>query len=243
MRPLLFLAAVTMVLGTVVPSVLAVSGETVVVPAKPVDLPALVQKIQKAVGQQFSDVHDNDWFASPVRSVASWGIVSGYLNRDGSPMGVFRPANPVTVAESLKMVLKAADIDETECRRLPVTAGAMMHWAKPYVSCAEQMGMRLFQSTGLDINRPIHRAELLTLVHDAFGDQALPLYAGFKDSEGHRYEADIAYAVSRGMVTGDLDINGNLTGSFRPDANINRAETAKIIVQRLTLQIKDPPTP
>ncbi len=203
------------------------------------DFSDLTQKLEDISGPQFHDVHENDWFSPYVGSVASWGIVTGYKDQQGVPLGEFRPTNAVTVAEALKMVYKAAHVDESQCLRPPVNKQAAAHWAKLYVSCAEEYGMRLFQSGEIDLNRPVHRAELLSMLHDAFGDKVLPLFSSFKDSRGHRYEADIAYAVSRGIVSGDKDVAGNPTGTFRPDANINRAEVAKILYTRLKVKVKE----
>lgn len=203
------------------------------------DFSELTQKLEDIAGPQFKDVRESDWFSPYIGSVASWGIVSGYLNTDGTPTGEFKPSSPVTVAEALKMVFKAARMDETQCLRPPLHPQAAGHWAKFYVSCAEESGMRLFQGAQVDLNRPVHRGELLSMTHDAFGDKVLPLYAPFGDTQGHTYEADIAYALGRGIVSGDKDIKGNATGSFRPDANINRAEVAKILYTRLKVKVKE----
>ncbi len=203
------------------------------------DFSDLTQKLEDISGPQFHDVRESDWFSPYVGSVASWGIVTGYKDTQGVPLGEFRPTNAVTVAEALKMVYKAAHVDETLCLRPTINKQAATHWAKLYVSCAEEYGMRLFQGAEVDLNRPVHRAELLSMMHDAFGDKVLPLFSSFKDTQGHKYEADVAYAVSRGIVSGDKDVSGNPTGVFRPDANINRAEVAKILYTRLKVKVKE----
>jgi hypothetical protein len=40
-----------------------------------------------------------------------------------------------------------------------------------------------------------------------------------------------------GVVSGDMN-NGKATGTFRPDANLNRAEAAKIIYERIRLDAR-----
>ena len=45
----------------------------------------------------------------------------------------------------------------------------------------------------------------------------------------HPHSNAIATATFYGLVTGDMDRDGNPTGAFRPDDPINRAEVAKII--------------
>jgi hypothetical protein len=248
-RPTLAFGIVTTVLGVValVPVTIAFLDELAMLRSEIEvyqvshvgDFSDLTQKLEDISGPQFRDVRENDWFSAYVGSVASWGIVTGYKDAEGVPLGEFRPTNPVTVAEALKMVYKAAHVDETQCLRPPVHSKAATHWAKLFVSCAEERGMRLFQGAEVDLNRPVHRAELLGMLHDAFGDKVLPLFSSFKDTQGHRYEADIAYAVSRAIVSGDKDVSGNATGTFRPDANINRAEVAKILYTRLKVKVKE----
>jgi hypothetical protein len=65
------------------------------------------------------------------------------------------------------------------------------------------------------------------------------LYSSFVDTQGHRCEADIAYANLYGIVSGDISPQGGETGTFRPDDPVNRTETAKIIYEKLKLEIVD----
>ncbi len=202
------------------------------------DFTDVVQKLDDIGGVTFTDVSEADWFHSYVAAAAGWGIISGYTDPQGKPTGEFGPSKAVTVAESLKMAFRAARVDETACLRPVVDEQARGHWAERYVSCAEERQMRFFETAQLpDLNRPVTRAELLTVIHDAFGDHVPPLYAEFTDTVGHKYEADIAYAVARGMVSGDRDDLGNPLGVFRPDAAVNRAEAAKILYARLRVLV------
>ena len=202
------------------------------------DFSDLMNTLDDLSGRTFEDVVDSDWFSPYVASVSDWGIVSGYRNDKGELIGKFGPANSVTVAEMLKMAFEAAQVDETGCTTAPVLAGAATHWAALYVSCGEERNMRILREPGLDLNRPAERAEVLSIIHDAFGDTVPPLYSNFKDTQGHRFEADIAFAYSAGLITGDKDSKGVALGTFRPNALINRAETAKIIYERLKAQVK-----
>lgn len=46
----------------------------------------------------FPDVQENDWFATTLKTAVYYEVVSGY------PDGTFRPANPITRAESAKII-------------------------------------------------------------------------------------------------------------------------------------------
>jgi len=199
------------------------------------DFSDVIARLETIAGPVFTDVQSSDWFNPYVAALAEWGIVSGYRDAQGLSLGLFKPANLVTIAEVLKMTLEAAKIDEALCVRAPQNVQAVGHWSETYVACAEERGMRLFQSS-LSLNRPATRAEVLVIVHDAFGDPIIPLYAPFRDSRGHPFEADIAQGALTGIVRGDTDATGALLGTFRPTQPINRAEVAKIIYERMKLE-------
>lgn len=204
------------------------------------DFSDLINTLDDISGVQFGDVADADWFNPYVQSVASWGIISGYRGTDGRPTGIFGPANNVTVAEMLKIALKSAGRDETVCGLVPpLHPQAIGHWAAPFVSCGEALEMNILNDPTVDLNRAASRAEVVEMIDDAFGDDVPPLYSNFRDTAGHPLEAHIAYAYTRGIVSGDKNAQGVETGTFRPDESINRAEVAKIIYQRLRVDVTE----
>lgn len=200
------------------------------------DRDAVVRTLDTA--GKFNDVGEKDWFYQYVSSTARWGIVSGYKNAAGKSTGTYGAGNTVTVAEILKMALKAAQADETACSGTPGFAQAETHWARAFVLCAQEKKMRLIASRP-DLNRPALRGEVLSVVFDAFGDTVPPLFAPFKDAENHPLESDIAYAAALRMVNGDRDGSGLPLGTFRPNAAVNRAEAAKIIYERLRVEVME----
>lgn len=202
----------------------------------PGNLDSVLKELEGATGAGFNDVASGDWFYRYVSSVARWGIVTGYKDSLGKPAGRFGPGNTVTVAEILKMALKAAQVDETTCTGEPKLRQASDHWAKAFVVCAEGKNVRLLKAHP-DLNRAASRAEVLSVIFDAFGDKVPPLFSSFKDTVDHPLESDIAYAAALKIVSGDKDRKGKPTGTFRPDAPVNRAEAAKIIYERLRVEV------
>ncbi|MBU0459032.1 S-layer homology domain-containing protein [Patescibacteria group bacterium] len=198
------------------------------------DFTDVIEQLDDITGTVFTDVTEEDWFTSYVSSLMDWGVVSGYKDSAGRPTGKFKPGNYVTTAEALKMAMKAADIDETQCDTVAMHASASEHWAASYIACAEEKGVRMFKipdETSLD--RPARRAEVITIILDSFGDDVMPVYSTFNDTRGHIFESDIAHAQLYGIVGGDTNKDGVELGTFRPDDPINRAETAKIVYQRM----------
>lgn len=199
---------------------------------------AVVQKFDAGAATRFSDVAAKDWFYQYVSSTARWGIVSGYKDATGKPTGQYGAGNTVTVGEILKMALKAAQVDETKCRGTLSIVQAENHWARQFVLCAQEKKMRLIAKKP-DLNRPALRAEVLSVIFDAFGDKVPPLFAPFTDTVNHALESDIAYAAALKMVSGDKDANGKPLKTFRPNAPVNRAEAAKIIYERLRVEVME----
>jgi len=206
----------------------------------PSDLNTVLTEQDAGAGVRFNDVKADDWFNRYVSPVARWGIVSGYKDAEGKSTGVFGPGNTVTVAEILKMALRAAQVDEATCTGTSTTLSGMSqaetHWAKAFVICAREKNVRLLRSNP-DLNRPALRAEVLSVIFDAFGDDVPPLFSPFKDTVGHPLESDVAYGAALRMVSGDKDGSGKPKNTFRPDAAINRAEASKIIYERLRVEV------
>ena len=201
------------------------------------DFTEVVTRLDDFSTPVFRDVNDNQWFNPYVASLAEWNIVSGYKDANGKATGEFKPGNPVTVSEILKMAMESAQVDEGACTGQVLNPYAQQHWALKYITCAEQMGVRLLDPNLVtQIDRPARRAEVLSVIHDAFGMEVLPLYSNYSDTAGHPLEADIAHATVNGIVSGDTDQLGNPVGTFRPDDAINRAEAAKIIYESLKSQ-------
>ena len=192
------------------------------------DFSTIEQRLQALDSAIFSDVALSDWFSPYVSVLSEWRIVSGYRDASGELTGEYRPGNPVTLGETLKMAMGAARIDTRVCGARTGTGAE--HWAAGYARCAASMRMRVDVA---DLEAPALRWQVITILHDAFGDRSMPLFSGFIDVRGHPAESDIALAALRGIVSGDDGSN-----VFRPDDEINRAEVAKILVQRIRLEVR-----
>lgn len=203
------------------------------------DFSDLMETLDTLAGPSFIDVHDEDWFKQYVVSVAEWGIVSGYKDGDGKSTGVFGPGNPVTIAEMLKIVFEASQTDELKCDGTLLASSEKDHWAAPYVACGLEKQMRILRLPNIDLNRPALRGEVLSILHDGFGETVPPLYSNFRDVSGHPYEADVAYAALKGVVSGDKAATGEDLGTFRPNDLLNRAEASKIVYEKLKDNVRE----
>jgi plastocyanin len=173
----------------------------------------------------FRDVPADAWFFPYVRSAVDAGIVSGYENAAGYSTGYFGPEKNVTVGEALKIVLLGAGYDTSR----GIGYG---HWAAKYLSVALGEHFEVAQEPGINLDRPATRSELASLTGDAFRVQlAQPIGTVFKDvPSAVRFSGAIETLTLDGILSGDTDTAGNPTGSFRPAAPVNRAETVKIVM-------------
>lgn len=202
---------------------------------RPTGLDLLVEEMNKRSPiSSFSDVDSKSWYAPFVSTMVRRGIVSGDLDAQGKPKGTFRPQDNVTMAEALKIVFRAARIDEKACTQRPRNITAVTHWASQFVACAEGLAVRcLTEFTFID--RPISRAEVLSLIDDVFGEAVPGALPTFRDAATHRFATDIAYNASIGIISGDTDSNGRPTGTFRPNDSLRRAEMVKIVAKKIEI--------
>ena len=178
----------------------------------------------------FLDVASDDWHYPYIRSIAEWGIVSGYRDALGNRTGYFGPGDPVTIAQMLRMTMEAANVNVGACD----TPGSS--WQYKYLVCGQLLELRILKGN-VNVDRPALRGEVLGLIHDVF-DEHLQLEASpFVDTDKHMYEHDIAHATAQGVVSGDIGDHGKPTGRFRPNSLINRAEASKILHQKLWLLV------
>jgi hypothetical protein len=171
------------------------------------------------------DVPKDAWFYGHVLALMELNIVSGYKNPAGEPTGSYGPGDNVTREQALKIAVNSAGIDTASCSGEPASS-KVSEWARPFAVCAASMNFGL--KAGTDLKAPATREEVLHYLLSAFRAEIPEGTPPFDDSKSSMYENDIAYAYALGIVSGDKNEDGSLKGTFRPKANVNRAETSKM---------------
>lgn len=176
----------------------------------------------------FLDVPSDAWFGTYVRDAAQSGIVGGYKDAAGNLTGVFGPADPVTVAQALKIAIEGSGYDVEVYS--PGNCGRN-HWAVLYVALARKKGFFPFACTELD--RRATRAEVAQIFADAFLiDKTPPQEQPFQDVSTSHPNANAIAALERDdVISGDTDAKGRPTGRFRPGDRTNRAEVVKMVMR------------
>ena len=190
----------------------------------------------------FKDVPRNAWFAPYVRKIAESGLVRGYSDTAGNPLGLFGPADNVTVEQMAKVLVSAQGISPVDCPQVPLNVTASGSWSAPYVACAEQRHWSLYADGSVDVHRPATRAEVVVAILQAFNVQPLVLEGTgslFTDvTPTMQFGSYIARAKKDAIVGGYTNESGEETGMFGPNDPVVRAAFAKIMT--LTMQIYKP---
>ncbi|MDQ3707158.1 MAG: S-layer homology domain-containing protein [Chloroflexota bacterium] len=170
----------------------------------------------------FGDVPEGMWAYSYIRELACTGVVSGY------PDGTFRPQNPTTRAQLVKMVVL---LEEVALHSPPVPTFADVpaaHVFYRYVETAAGLGLIGGYTDGsFKPDAPVSRAQVAKIVVKARGwELVLPSTSAIlcDVSASHWAYSYIQVAIAHGIFTGYGD------GCFRPDDFATRAQLAKVLV-------------
>lgn len=138
----------------------------------------------------------------------------------GYPDLNIRPQGNITRAEAAALVIRLADLraDDNTNRFVDTDEGA---WYNPYINRAYSDEMLLADGKRIMPDQNITRAEFAKLIYILDDDKYRDL--PFTDTKGHIFEREIERAYANRRIEGYPD------NSFRPDAEITRAEAVKIL--------------
>jgi len=179
----------------------------------------------------FSDVPENSEFYAAVESLKNLKIVKGFSD------GTFRPQNPVTRAEALKMILVAAKIpveenSETGFSDVPTDA-----WFAPFIRTGKNLKIvNGYGDTGkFGPNDRVQKSQFLKMLLVAFKKDLSKhehLTAGVSadTAVGQWYLPFMSYAKTLGIIT------PNIENKLFPEKQLTRGECADIIYRLLILE-------
>ena len=114
-----------------------------------------------------SDVSSDAWYAPAVDRLLLARALSGRADDSGKNTGLFRPDDTVTLAEALKISLRASK-QPLPASGVPSNSSAHGTWAAGYVQAAEMKKFKTFRDNTLDVFKNATRAEAVQIVVDAF---------------------------------------------------------------------------
>ncbi|MBD2121616.1 S-layer homology domain-containing protein [Trichocoleus sp. FACHB-262] len=192
----------------------------------------------KKEATDFADVPADFWAKAAIQKAAQMGFVSGF------PDNTFRPDQNLTRVQAIVSLVSGLGFTGGNTNILLVYSdrAQIPSYATDEVATATQRRMVVNQPqvNQLEPMRDINRAEVAALLYQALvargeapaiasnfivnPDQATP---SFTDIQGH-WAADFIRALGgQGLISGFED------GSFKPDAKMNRAQYAALLVKAL----------
>ena len=176
-----------------------------------------------AVWNVFPDVTPNDWFYEVVMELTGKKVIAGFED------GTFRPKDPVTRGQALRLVLSAAGYSAQ-------SAASGQHWAAGYRSFAAGRGF-IRERDYADLDEVIIRDEIADLAAAVLKlNTSAYTERPFADSD----RPSVLALYGEGIVVGSFNESGQRL--FKGSDNIIRAEMA-VIVQKISGYVEKNPLP
>ncbi len=193
-------------------------GITLIAAALALMASADVQKTRTYEDGTFSDVRESEWYASDVKDAYEYALVNGAGN------GLFEPDGDVTAAEALTMALNVRTALTGEA--VPASS-AGKNWYDAGVAFATEKGI-VAEGAVDDYDRPATRAEVAGFFAKALPKEHYNAVNSVTDIPD--VPADAPYREALLLLYRAGVIMGNdAYGTFRPNANITRAEATAIL--------------
>lgn len=191
-----------------------------------------IMPMASAKSQSFWDVQKNHWAYDAIYEMADRGIISGY------PDGSFRPNDPVTRAEFAKIMIAASGISMSSNQSLPQTfedvprnhwAFRYIEYAKPYLTGYQSGSTYTYKPNQNAVREDIAVSLVRLMSYDSTKTPDLNLLEQFKDRDeiSTNLRPFIAIAINTNLISGYSD------RTFRPQAQITRAEAASLLYRTL----------
>lgn len=171
----------------------------------------------------FLDIEEN-FAEDAICFLYQQGVVEGHSSRN------YLPENTVTRAEFLKMMMLTLTYSVSASSSNSFTDVEAGTWYYSYITFAKSKGFVKGYSDGsFRPNSPISRGEAVSLLIQVadiieYGDRTD--FTKFYDvSQDDWFASAVALATSHGIIEGYGD------GSFRPNAYLNRAQAAAVLVR------------
>ncbi|RAU97303.1 right-handed parallel beta-helix repeat-containing protein [Paenibacillus sp. YN15] len=161
------------------------------------------------------------WAQAEIAKLVDAGAVAGY------PDGTFKPDQPITRAEFVKILVAAFKLEQKPGKVFSDTAN---HWAKDYMSTANAYGIADgYSDTLFGPDELITREQMTVMAAKAAKLASAADEASFTD------QAEISAWAAKEVLAAQKDgiIDGYPDGSFRPKGHATRAEAASMILRAL----------
>lgn len=175
------------------------------------------------VSNRFTDVNEGDWFFEDVMA----GVENGYIQGVGN--GRFDPYGDITRAQFACLIARAmgfeepAEGTEVDTRFIDVPSD---YWGAAAIAFCQEQGLIEGYSNGeFRPQNSITRQEVATILARAFDLTEISDEKYVDDNLIPEWSSDAIYMNKAAGI-----MNGDAAGTFRPAANMNRAEAATVLM-------------
>ncbi len=185
-----------------------------------------------AYADAFSDVAPNDWYATYVHNLATFGIID-------CTRPTFDPSSFVNRAQAAKIVILASGRKNSDLLT-PLTPTfkdvKKSSWAYSYIETAKSLGVIAgYDDKTFGPERDVSRAEFATMITKAFElENSSDAVSHFKDVKSTHWFYNAVETVYHWSI-----VDGYGTGYFKPSNPINRAEMSKMIVSAMDPSLRE----
>lgn len=180
-------------------------------------------RIHVEVSNRFTDVNEGDWFFEDVMA----GVENGYIQGVGN--GRFDPYGDITRAQFACLIARAmgfeepAEGTEVDTRFIDVPSD---YWGAAAIAFCQEQGLIEGYSNGeFRPQNSITRQEVATILARAFDLTEISDEKYVDDNLIPEWSNDAIYMNKAAGI-----MNGDAAGTFRPAANMNRAEAATVLM-------------
>lgn len=171
----------------------------------------------------YTDVTKGHWAFSEIQSLYDQSLIKGYSN------GTFKPEASITRAEAATIIARALNLTTTKDSSFKDVSKS--HYAYSAIAAVEQAGIIKGQEAGkFNPNGQLSRAEMSAILTRAY-----KLTGTSKVSFSDVKSTHWAYSHIQALVANDLT-GGFPDNTFRPDAQITRAQFASFLNRCLSLK-------
>lgn len=190
-----------------------------------VDFPDLITEFYNKQTRKYDQIPHK--YRSEILVAAGVGFLEGYED------GTFKPDNPITRSEFIKMLMGIATNKTFNFDNIPTT---YKNWAGKYVSLAEMQGViEKGAYTEEELEEPITRIEVVCMLANVqikmkgiSQSQLGSLIYTDIDDLTEEEKGLLLHAASYDLLEG---MNDGSMKEFEPTKNITRAETARALVR------------
>lgn len=167
-------------------------------------------------GAVFTDIPPNAWYASDVKDIQRYGLISGVGNGHFNPNGKLSLAQAITLSARTHAALEHRTIDANGSP-----------WYQPYMDYAVKNGIYTKGEFGENYNSDCSRLTMAVLFQRVFPqntEQAKNTVAALPDVQDTGSGESVFYLYRQGVLSGS-----DAYGTFNPNSGITRAEAAAIL--------------